>query len=159
MTSQRKSQVVTLAALAGLALVAVVARRGLFAPGTANSGPSPQDAVYAMLDAARAGNVRAYLASYTGDMSRDLRRSVAESTEQAFAAYLRNSNAAIKGIAVSTPQFPTLREATVKIEYVYVDRNEAQTLYMAKERGRWKIARVDGSERVKTLVPYGTPIQ
>jgi len=30
---------------------------------------------------------------------------------------------------------------------------------LEKTTGGWKIARVDSAERVKTLVPYGTPVQ
>jgi hypothetical protein len=47
----------------------------------------------------------------------------------------------------------------VRVEYVYQDRNEAQTMYLEKASSGWKITRVDGAERVKTLVPYGTPVQ
>jgi hypothetical protein len=32
-------------------------------------------------------------------------------------------------------------------------------MYLEKEASGWKIARVDRAERVKTLVPYGTPLQ
>ena len=31
--------------------------------------------------------------------------------------------------------------------------------FLEKAPGGWKIARVDSTERVKTLVPYGTPVQ
>jgi hypothetical protein len=34
-----------------------------------------------------------------------------------------------------------------------------QKMYLEKHGDRWKIARVDGAERVKTLVPYGTPVE
>jgi hypothetical protein len=45
------------------------------------------------------------------------------------------------------------------VEYVYQDRNEAQIMHLEKAGNDWKIARVDGAERVKTPVPYGTPVQ
>ena len=47
----------------------------------------------------------------------------------------------------------------MRVEYVYQDRNEAQMMFLEKAQGGWRIARVDGTERVKTLVPYGTPVQ
>ena len=50
-------------------------------------------------------------------------------------------------------------EVKARVEYVFQDRNEAQYFYLDKMSGGWKIARVDSSERVKTLVPYGTPVQ
>jgi len=128
-------------------------------PSAPKAEPSPQDAIYAMLDAARIGDVKSYMASYTGQMDSALKQSLAETGEGGFAKYLKDSNAAVKGIAISEPQPLTDREVKVRVEYVYQDRNEAQTMYMEKGAGGWKIARVDGAERVKTLVPYGTPVQ
>jgi len=125
----------------------------------AKPDPTPQDAIYAMLDAARAGDVKSYLAAYTGQMQTSLKQSLAETGEQGFAKYLKESNAAIKGIAIMEPQVLTDREMKVRVEYVYQDRNEAQFMYLERGTAGWKIARVDGTERVKTLVPYGTPVQ
>src|ERR1700730_12263714 len=159
MTQERKTQIVTVLVLkTGWKLsevkVSYIVQRSAPKPDS-----SPQDAIYAMLDAARAGDVKSYLASYTGQMDAALRQSLAETTEAAFARYLTESNAAVKGIAISEPQPLTDREVKVRVEYVYQDRNEAQTMYLEKGPSGWKIARVDGAERVKTLVPYGTPVQ
>jgi hypothetical protein len=123
------------------------------------AAPTPQDAIYAMLDAARDGDVKAYLGAYTGQMEASLRQTLAESNPERFAQYLRQSNAAIKGVAIAEPQALTEGETKVRVEYVYQDRNEAQTMYLEKQSAGWKIARVDGVERVKTLIPYGTPVQ
>jgi hypothetical protein len=121
--------------------------------------PAPQDAIYGMLDAARAGDVKAYLANYSGQMSTALQQSIAETTEPKFAQYLKDSNAAIKGVAISEPQQLTDVQMKVRVEFVYQDRNEAQQMYLEKQSGIWKITQVDSTERVKTLVPYGTPVQ
>ena len=89
-----------------------------------------------MLDAARIGDVKSYMASYTGQMDSALKQSLAETTEAGFAKYLKDSNAAVKGIAISEPQPLTDREVKVRVEYVYQDRNEAQTMYLEKGPGR-----------------------
>jgi len=123
------------------------------------SPAGPQDTIYGMLDAARTGNVAVYLASYTGALRASLREAVRESTEKGFAGYLQDSNVAIKGVAVSEPQPVSESVVSVRVEYVYQDRNEAQNLRLEKINGEWKIAAVDGAERVKTLVPYGTPVK
>ncbi len=34
-----------------------------------------------------------------------------------------------------------------------------KNLYLEKSGLVWKIARVDAAQRIKTLVPYGTPVQ
>jgi hypothetical protein len=169
---QRVAQVLTILILAA-ALGAAVARQNgwkmpawnTIAGGMAGSRPAqatPQDAIYAMLDAARDGDVKKYLAAYTGAMETALRQSIAESSEAAFRKYLQDTNAALKGVAVTAPSpEPTAedREVKVRVEYVYQDRNEAQTMNLEKNGSVWKIARVDSAERVKTLVPYGSPVQ
>jgi len=76
-----------------------------------------------------------------------------------FSRYLKESNSAIKGVALADPQPLGDRQASVRVEYVYQDRNEAQTMYLEKDAAGWKITRVDGAERVKTLIPYGTPVE
>lgn len=167
MNRQRQAQIVTIAILAAALGVALGRKTGwrLTLPGSLSAAvrpaaePSPQDAIYAMLDAAREGSVKKYLASYTGQMQAALQQSIAEQGDPAFTQYLKDSNAPIKGIAITEPQILTDTEVKVRVEYVYVDRNEVQFMYLDKVSGAWKIARVDSTERIKTLVPYGTPVQ
>jgi hypothetical protein len=112
-----------------------------------------------MLAAARTGDVKAYLACYTGDMQATLRQAAKESTEPGFAKYLRDTHAAIKGVAVSDPQKIGDREATLRVEYIYQDRSEAQIVFLEKGPAGWKIARADTADRVPALIPYGTPVK
>lgn len=151
MTKQRLAQGATLLVVA--ALGAAVALRDR-AP-----APQPQDAVYRMMDAARAGDAQEYLSQYTGAMEASLRRMAAEQGGDAFAAYLRNTNAAIKGVAVMDPEPVGEGAVKLRVEYVYQDRNEAQTLSLIRVGEQWKIAQVDVAGRVRTLIPYGTPVQ
>lgn len=169
MTRERKARIVTVLVMAAALAVVAGQKSGWRVPDwklgdlvrrtAPKPDPTPQDAVYAMLDAARLGDVNAYCASYTGQMAASVRQSIVETTEPGFARYLKESNAAIKGVAIAEPQVITDREVKLRVEYVYQDRNEAQFLYLEKGPGGWKIARVDGAERVKTLVPYGTPVE
>ena len=167
MKKERKAQIVTVAVLA-IAVGVVLGRKAnwdlssisnLVPAQTVKADPTPQDAIYNMLDAAREGDVPKYLSAYTGQMEASLKQAIAESTEPGFAKYLKESNASIKGIAITEPQTLTDREVKVRVEYVYQDRNEVQQMYLEKFGTAWKIARVDSTERVKTLVPYGTPVQ
>jgi hypothetical protein len=160
MTRERKTHLATVAVLI-LALGAALGQKTgwRFGRASPNAPSSPQDAIYGMLDAARSGNVAAYLACYTGPMLASLQQSVRETTEAAFSGYLRDSNSSIKGVAVSDPQISSDREASARVEYVYQDRNEVQIVHLEKAAGEWKIARVESAERVKTLVPYGTPVR
>ncbi|HZT30148.1 MAG TPA: hypothetical protein VFA33_09720 [Bryobacteraceae bacterium] len=169
MTRERTARLLTVGVLVVLS-VAVLARKagwepsdfswaGVMRRAEPKPEPSPQDAIYAMLDAARAGDVRRYLASYAGQMQAAVQQSATETGEARFAQYLKDSNAPVKGIAISEPQALSDREVKVRVEYVYQDRNEAQVMYLEKLAAGWKITRVDGAERVKTLVPYGTPVE
>ena len=123
------------------------------------AGATPQDTVYRMMDAARDGDVRAYLGCYTGQMESTLRQIVAEKGEAALATYIRNFNASVKGVAIQEPQSTAEREVRLRVEFVYRDRNEAQIYYLAQGGGNWKIARQENAEGVKTLVPYGTTVE
>src|SRR6266481_5624083 len=120
MTKERKTQIVTVLVLTGAFGVVLAQKTGwklsevkvsdIVQRSPAKPEPSPQDAIYAMLDAARVGDVKAYLTSYTGQMDAALKQSLAETTEAGFAKYLKDSNAAVKGIAISEPQTVTDRE-------------------------------------------------
>jgi len=168
MSKEKKTAIVTVAVLLGAFAIVVGQKNGwklatvteqISLKTQPKPDQTPQDAIYGMLDAARSGDVKSYLANYSGQMSIALQQSIAESTEAKFAQYLKDSNAAIKGVAISEPQQLTDTQVKVRVEYVYQDRNEAQLMYLEKQSGIWKITQVDSTERVKTLVPYGTPVQ
>jgi hypothetical protein len=169
MTQQQKARILTIALMLGVG-VFVAARQAGWSPGAAKlpdlaavsqpaADSTPQDAIYAMLDAAREGNVSAYLSYYTGQMETSLRQAVAEQGESAFSRYLKETNAPIKGIAITEPQVLTDREVKARVEYVYADRNEVQVFHLEKQGREWKIGRLEAAERIKTLIPYGTPVQ
>ena len=160
MTRDRKAQIITVLVLAVAAGIAVGRKDG-FTLGASppKADPSPQDSIYAMLDAAREGKVSEYLAAHTGQMEQSLRKAVAEATEDGFSKYLKETNAPIKGVALHDPQTLTDREVKVRVEYVFADRNEVQFVYLEKSGSSWKVSRVDAAERIKTLVPYGTPVR
>ncbi|HKE26624.1 MAG TPA: hypothetical protein VKB88_29925 [Bryobacteraceae bacterium] len=156
MTSQRTTTIVTLTAMVGLLVFAMSRRNSRGGEPTAETGP--EGAVYAMLEAARTGDVSAYLAQYSGQMASTLKAVIAEKSESGFRDYLRSTNAEVKGIAVSGLHQVSDSEAELQLEYIFQDRNEVQTVKLDRLSGRWKIVRVDSAERVKTLVPYGTPV-
>ncbi|MBL8177451.1 MAG: hypothetical protein JNK48_22430 [Bryobacterales bacterium] len=165
MTKERKAQLITVLIL-GAAIGFIAWKQGALSSlnlpsmtASPKSDPTPQDVIYTALDAARDGNVSAYISAHTGQMEQALRKAAAESTESGFAKYLKETNAPIKGIALQEPQSLTDREVKVRVEYVFQDRNEIQWMYLEKSGNTWKIARVDSAERIQTLVPYGTPVR
>lgn len=166
MRANRKARILTAALLVVVVGVGLARRSGWRVSGVRISRlprasatpPEPQDAIHAMLNAARAGSVKEYLDAYTDPMEAALRKTISESSEAAFAKYLVDSAASIKGVALSDPEEVSETQARVRVEYIYADRNEAQTMYLEKLRGGWKIARTDAGERIPTLIPYGTPV-
>lgn len=156
MTRQRAAQILSIVVLLAALTFVVLRRRD--SAGTPTGEATPQDAVYAMLDAARTGDVRAYLNSTTGALRRSLEQAVAESGPTGFARYLRESNAPIKGVAITEPEALSDREVRMRIEYVYADRNEVQYVLAEKQGSVWRISRLDAAERIRTIVPYGTPV-
>jgi len=155
MTRHRSTQLITVLVLAVLLGVGLARKAGWR---TAKVPAAPQDTVYAMLAAARSGDVKAYLSCYAGQMQAALRQAVKESAEPAFAKYLRDSYASVKGLAISDPQQIGELAATLRVEYVYQDRNEAQIVSLEKVPAGWKIASAGSAGRVPALIPYGTPI-
>jgi hypothetical protein len=158
MSREKRARALTLIVLL-VALGVIIGRRPGSKTPAAGPEPAPQNTVYGMLDAARAGDVKSYVDFYTGQMQASVRQAIAEAGEAGFARYLKESNAEVKGVAMAEPQTLTEREVMIRVEYVYQDRNEAQVMYLERTAASWKIARVDGMERVKTLVPYGTPVR
>ena len=169
MSKDAKAQAVTITLIAvGLAVIAwyqggfdalrrsTSVDRGFLGIGSTKE-LEPRDVIYAMLDAARDGIVGDYLDCYAGQMERTLRQSLEEMGEERFAAFLRERNEDIKGIAMNAPK-EAGDEAEVRVEYVYADRNEVQEIYLQRRDGDWKIARVSEIRRVETPVPYGTPV-
>jgi len=122
-----------------------------------SASPGPEDAIYGMLDAARAGDTKAYLDAFSGSMHDQLVQVMKENAEPNFAAYLKSQNSAFQGVAVSVTDRPSDTEAQLRVEYVYGNRNEVQSVYLRKD-SRWRIVKVAGAEQVKTLLPFGSTV-
>ena len=160
MTKDRTAQVITLGFIA-LVIAVVVLRQAGWSPsaGDRRQAQSPQDTIYAMLDAAREGDVEAYIGHYEGQIRASLERAIEEQGAGGFAEYLRQSNAPIKGIAITAPEKLSPNSVKARVEYVFADRNEVQFMFLENTGGEWAITRVDAAQRIKTLVPYGTPVE
>jgi hypothetical protein len=119
--------------------------------------PQPQDPIHQAFDAMRDRDFGKYLDAHAGNMKASLRRAADEIGEARLLQSLQEQNAPLKGIAILEPERLSDREARLKVEYVFADRNEVQTYYLQKAGDAWKITRVDGAQRTQTLIPYGTP--
>jgi hypothetical protein len=119
---------------------------------------SPEDSIYAMLDAARTGDTKAYLDSFSKPVREQLQQVIKEDSEAKFAEYLKSQNTAFQSVAISVADRPSDSEVQARVEYVYANRNEVQSLYLRKEASRWRIFKIAGSDQIKTLVPFGSAV-
>jgi hypothetical protein len=154
MKPDRKAQLATVVLVGALGCVAIWKRT----PSQASTPEQPQDAIYQMFDAVREGNLPKYLEAHTGVMEASLRSTAAEIGEAALLKSLQEKNAPVKGIAILEPVRVSDREMKARVEYVFADRNEVQIVYLERIEERWKIARVEGAQRIETLMPYGSPV-
>jgi len=122
------------------------------------SAATPEDVLWRMSDAAREGNVPAYLDCFSGSLRQHLQKTMAEMGEAQFSEYLKKLNDEVTGIAVSDLKPVDAQEATLKVEFVFRGKTEAQQHHFRLVEGKWKIDGVETAERVKVLIPYGTAV-
>jgi hypothetical protein len=122
--------------------------------GTAN----PEDTVYGMLDAARAGDTAVYVDTFAGSLQQQIQQLIRESGRKQFASYLTGQSSSFQSVALSVAEQPSDVEARLRVEYVYANRNEVQIFHLKKSGGRWKIIGISGTDQIKTLIPYGTAV-
>ncbi len=77
----------------------------------------------------------------------------------ALAGYIRDFDAAVKGVAIQEPQSIDENEVRLRVEFVYGDRNDAQNYYLQPSAAGWRIARQENAIGVKAIVPDGTPVE
>jgi len=150
-------------ALAAVALTAVLVVLGLMAsqrrePPPASDTSSPDAVVWALFRAQKEGKVSAYLALLTGDARRAVQQAVAEMGRRAFADYLRQRDAEIKGIALRERRQTPEGHLVALVDLVYTDGQEEHRFELVREGTAWRIARITGGERHPSLIPYGTPV-
>jgi hypothetical protein len=119
---------------------------------------TPEDTIYGMLDAARAGNTAVYVDTFSGSLQQQIQQAIRESGKTQFASYLTAQSSSFQSVALSVADQPSNLEARLRVEYVYTNRNEVQTFHLKKSEGRWKIISISGTDQIKTLIPYGTAV-
>ena len=128
-------------------------------PASTNDAPvTPEDVIWRMSDAAREGDVNAYLDCFDGALKNNLQRTVAEMGAAQFSQYLKRLNGEMTGIAVSDFEQVSENEATLRVEFVFRGKNEAQKHHFKLVNGVWRIDKLDGAEQIKPLTPYGSSV-
>ncbi|MCI0665699.1 MAG: hypothetical protein L0220_31980, partial [Acidobacteria bacterium] len=104
-------------------------------------------------------DVKVYLNCFSGELRRKLERTVTEMGEIQFKQYLKKVNEEITGIAVSDLEQSDQQTATLRVEFVFHGKTEAQKHHFKLIDGTWRIDSMENGERVKTLIPYGREVE
>ncbi len=141
-----------------VAALAYFTQRQRLAQLTADSpaAATPEAVIWRMADAARTGDAAAYLDCFSGELQAKLRKTAAELGDAQFRQYLQRLHSEVTGLAVSDLVQPRADEAALRVEFVLRDHNEAQQHHFKLIGGVWKIDRIEGTERVNPLIPFGT---
>src|SRR5215469_1964063 len=105
----------------------------------------PEDVIYGMLEAARAGDTGKYLGAFTGPLREQLLEVIKEGDEARFRAYLIRQNATLQSAAITVLDRSSEDTMQARVEYMLAARNEVQDLQLTKDGSAWKISRVAGS--------------
>ncbi len=119
---------------------------------------TPEDAIGAFFDAAKAGDERAYLRLTTGPMRKVLETTRSELGAKRFKQNLIASAAGIKGHAIIPGEPAQDGVARLTVEVVFVDRKEVQRVRLRKVGAGWAIEEMSEARVVKPPIPYGTPV-
>lgn len=158
MKKEQLARCITLALLGGALALVVLRNRPAAEPATPGAETPVQEAIYAMFDAAQQADVTSYVDAYGGALKTSIEQTVQEQGRAKFAAYLKEQTQGVKGLALQEPQKISQTQARIQVEYIYQDRNETQWLTLDRSNGRWRITGISAAERIRTLVPYGTPV-
>jgi hypothetical protein len=160
-----------IAGLLTAALMGLLIRSGLRAPGPGGTGPMPagvapegpgplagaEAKVRALLADASTGDVAAYLAAFGPGLRERLGREADEKGRDAFAGSLRAAAGARKSHAVFAPEADGPDAARVVVESVYPDRNERQTYRLERAEGGWIVTEVESVRAHRPRAKFGAP--
>jgi hypothetical protein len=46
----------------------------------------------------------------------------------------------------------------MRVEYVYLNRNEVQSFHLRRIDKRWRVVAISGTDLTRTLIPWGTAV-
>ena len=149
-------------ALAGTALVitAILAGVILRSGPEATASDDPQDCLDRMFQAAKAGDVTAYLDCFEGELHGQLNRAASDRSHGVFSRSLKDSVSAIVGRSILHHQTTDSGSDQVRIvvELAYDGRPwESRAYWLRQGSGVWKIVRMGPVDVHEPAVPYGTP--
>ena len=119
---------------------------------------SPSACVRAMSSSARSGDVRAYLDCFGGELRATLEDAARTAETEAFAENIRARMEPVRGMALSEETLADENTATLRVEWVFDDRNEVQIFTLLREKGVWRIVEMKEAQYTQPEIPYGTEV-
>jgi hypothetical protein len=137
-------------------LVILIARRP--SGQSTTDANSPDGVVWAFFAAQKSGNVGRYLSTLSGEALKVAQQSIRESGRAKFSDYLKQCDRELKGIAVRGKQERGPGSVLVLVDLTFADGQEAQRFLVERQGIGWKITRIEGEQRRRSLIPYGAPV-
>lgn len=119
---------------------------------------TPDGVVWAFFAAQKSGDVTKYLRTLSGEALKVAQQSVKDTGRAKFAQYLKRSDSELKGIAVRGKQNRAPDSVLILVDLTFADGQEAQRFLVERKGGVWRITRIEGEQRRRSLIPYGTPV-
>jgi len=146
----------------GLALALVAVAFALRGRRPALSGKpatrtTPEGVVRALFEAASRGDDEAYLALTGGEFRASLLQSRRDLGRAAFRESLKRTTEGVKGLAMVREGSRPDGGLALQVELTFLDRNERQTVVLARRDGGWVVVWMGPARRVVPAVPYGAP--
>jgi len=129
---------------------------GSFSGQTDKQVEAAKAVVYAMLDAAAKGDVRAYVRCFGGEKAKEIEALIGERGEPTFAEALRRTNAQVKGIVLHGAEVLSKSRIRIKCELLFIDHNEMNELTLESGRGGWRITGLNPMGSFQMVRPYGS---
>ena len=146
---------VTAILLAGALLLGNRDRRASTAPAA-----TPEDCIQQMFEAARLGDIDAYLNCFTGPQRKQIERRLADQPRETFAQSLIDAVQDLKGraIAQTSEQREGANRVELSVDRVYENGYERQSYQLVREAGAWRIDEVAPAVPYQPDIPYGAPV-
>ena len=126
---------------------------------TSSQVDEPEDAIIAMVQALKAGDVPGLLRCFGGELGRRLEGIIERQEKRDLERWLRRRGQAVKGLAILNKESRSANEVMVFTETVYEGRNKRQSFLLRRIDGRWKVVRSDFEAVSDWETDFGKSIQ
>ena len=126
---------------------------------TSPQADEPEEALIAMVQALKSGDVPGLLRCFGGELGRRLQSIIEQQGWADLERWLRRRGQAVKGLAILNKESRGANEVMVFTETVYEGRNKRQSFLLRRIEGRWKVVSSDFEGVSDWETDFGKSIQ